>query len=41
MLLLTRPDQKVVRFDVSVQEALLVYKFNPLQHLDGDHEYGF
>lgn len=40
VLLLTHADQEVIWFDISVQEALLVNVFNPLQHLNSQHKYG-
>ena len=35
MLLLAYSDQKVIRFDVSMEEATLVDELNALQHLNG------
>jgi hypothetical protein len=41
MLLLLNADQKVVWFNVSVQETILVHKLNSLQHLYGQHQNRF
>ena len=31
MLVLSRSDQEIIRFDVTVQKSVLVHKLNPLQ----------
>lgn len=41
VLLFTQPDQKVIRFYVSMQKPVLMDKLNTLQHLDGKHEHSF
>lgn len=41
MLLFTQPDQKVIRFYVSMQKPVLMDKLYALQHLDGKHEHSF
>ena len=38
MLLLANSDQKVIRFDVAMEEATLMDELDALQHLNGEHE---
>ena len=37
MLLLANSNQKVIRFDVAMEEATLVDELYALQHLNGEH----
>ena len=41
VLVVGHADQEVVRLDVSMQESALVDELYALEHLNGEHEYGF
>lgn len=41
MLLLLDANEEIVGFDIAMQEAVLMNKLDPLQHLNGQHEHGF
>ena len=35
------PHEKIVRFDISVNEVLVVYELDPADHLVGQHQHRF
>jgi hypothetical protein len=41
VLLFLDPNQKVIGFDIPVNETLLVQLLYPIDALEGDHSYGF